>query len=202
MAEQRSCKPLTVVRSHPGPKPKTEKGVDRFCLPPYSISMNTKRWSKMELRTLQEKYPTGGAQAVMCHVKRTRKAISKKARKLKIKMNEKDRHLLNQKMGTNLSKEFSGNSSLNPNWKGGISRNNYRYKLRMKAKYPEKFKCRAICTQAVRSGKLFKQPCEVCGNQKSEAHHEDYDKPLDVIWLCRLHHREYDRERRLQNARE
>lgn len=41
---------------------------------------------------------------------------------------------------------------------------------------------------AVLSGKLQKQPCEVCGALVVEAHHEDYDKPLDVHWLCRYHH--------------
>lgn len=41
---------------------------------------------------------------------------------------------------------------------------------------------------AVRDGVLEKQPCAICGSASSEAHHEDYDKPLDVIWLCRAHH--------------
>lgn len=38
-----------------------------------------------------------------------------------------------------------------------------------------------------RRGKLIEQPCEVCGG-KAEMHHEDYDRPLDVRWLCRKHH--------------
>jgi hypothetical protein len=29
----------------------------------------------------------------------------------------------------------------------------------------------------------------VCGAKKSVAHHEDYKKPLDVIWLCQEHHK-------------
>ena len=46
---------------------------------------------------------------------------------------------------------------------------------------------------ALRSGKLQKQPCWVCGEPKSEGHHAHYDLPLDVVWLCRKHHREAHR---------
>lgn len=38
--------------------------------------------------------------------------------------------------------------------------------------------------------KLERKPCEVCGAEKAEAHHEDYTKPLDVNWLCKRHHAE------------
>jgi ribosomal protein S27AE len=37
-------------------------------------------------------------------------------------------------------------------------------------------------------GRLVKQPCEKCGNENTEKHHEDYSKPLEVIWLCRQCH--------------
>ena len=43
--------------------------------------------------------------------------------------------------------------------------------------------------RAVYSGTLIKLPCGVCGNVKAQAHHEDYNKPLDVMWLCATHHR-------------
>lgn len=42
---------------------------------------------------------------------------------------------------------------------------------------------------AKRSGVLVQQPCEVCGDPVTDAHHDDYSKPLDVRWLCKLHHR-------------
>jgi ribosomal protein S27AE len=42
--------------------------------------------------------------------------------------------------------------------------------------------------KAIESGKLIRQPCERCGELKTDAHHEDYGKSLDVIWLCRSCH--------------
>lgn len=42
-------------------------------------------------------------------------------------------------------------------------------------------------------GTLKRQPCEVCG-RKGEAHHEDYKKPLEIIWLCHKHHGEKHRK--------
>ena len=47
--------------------------------------------------------------------------------------------------------------------------------------------------KAKRSGELVPQPCEKCGKLKVDAHHDDYDKPLDVRWLCRKHHLEHHR---------
>lgn len=47
---------------------------------------------------------------------------------------------------------------------------------------------RAAFRRAVASGRVEKQPCEVCGNIKSEGHHPDYSQRLKVIWLCKRHH--------------
>jgi hypothetical protein len=56
------------------------------------------------------------------------------------------------------------------------------------SKNPDKFLARQSVMVAIRSGKLIKKPCKKCANPKSEAHHKDYTKPLDVIWLCRKCH--------------
>lgn len=42
---------------------------------------------------------------------------------------------------------------------------------------------------AVRDGRLIPWPCMLCGN-KAEAHHPDYSRPLDVVWLCPPHHKQ------------
>lgn len=52
-----------------------------------------------------------------------------------------------------------------------------------------KRKARAMVTKAIKDGVLKRLPCEICGIEKSEAHHSDYSKPLEVIWLCHGHHR-------------
>ena len=56
--------------------------------------------------------------------------------------------------------------------------------------FPEKYKARGAVANALRSGRLKKQPCEICGDENVHGHHDDYSKPLDVRWLCPVHHRE------------
>lgn len=79
----------------------------------------------------------------------------------------------------------------NSNWKGGISKDKVRYRKIQEKRYPERVKCRKVAYSAKRSGKITApKRCTHC-NQKTKlhAHHEDYSKPLDVIWLCRPCHR-------------
>jgi hypothetical protein len=59
---------------------------------------------------------------------------------------------------------------------------------------PEKYKAHTMVGNAVRDKKISKLPCQVCGDTKSHAHHEDYSKPLDVIWLCAKHHQRHHHE--------
>lgn len=59
----------------------------------------------------------------------------------------------------------------------------------------EKRRCRQATAKAIRRGELERQPCGTCGNQPAEAHHDDYSKPLDVMWLCRECHERLHCER-------
>ena len=53
-----------------------------------------------------------------------------------------------------------------------------------------KLRARQAVRDRVFNGTLKRKPCEVCGSKKSEAHHEDYTKKLEVKWLCPKHHKE------------
>lgn len=60
-------------------------------------------------------------------------------------------------------------------------------------------RCWNITEKAILRGKLLPQPCEVCGMTGEmedgrnivQAHHDDYNKPLTVRWLCQEHHHEW-----------
>jgi hypothetical protein len=36
-----------------------------------------------------------------------------------------------------------------------------------------------------RRGVLVRQPCRDCGTRRVQMHHPDYERPLEVVWLCR-----------------
>lgn len=56
----------------------------------------------------------------------------------------------------------------------------------------KKRKSRIIFSNALQSGKLIRPDnCSKCGvTGKIDGHHEDYSKPLEVIWLCKICHAE------------
>src|SRR3990167_8336277 len=56
--------------------------------------------------------------------------------------------------------------------------------------HPEKVRAHRMVRQAVRSGRLVKPTsCPRCRSTKQIiGHHADYDKPLDVEWMCGLCH--------------
>lgn len=56
---------------------------------------------------------------------------------------------------------------------------------------PRKYKAHVILNNAVRDGKITKQPCESCGDELAQAHHDDYSMPLVVRWLCCKCHKEH-----------
>ncbi len=52
----------------------------------------------------------------------------------------------------------------------------------------QKQKARIEVNKALATGRLSKKPCEECGVLSVEAHHPNYAKPLNVVWLCKQHH--------------
>lgn len=57
-----------------------------------------------------------------------------------------------------------------------------------RARHPERYAAQQAVTVALRTGRLQKEPCLFCDEERVQAHHHDYDLPLAVTWLCPWHH--------------
>lgn len=61
---------------------------------------------------------------------------------------------------------------------------------RYKATHREQLSARSKIKYAIKTGKIRKpKKCFSCGRkERVTAHHEDYSKPFDIVWLCYLCH--------------
>jgi hypothetical protein len=71
----------------------------------------------------------------------------------------------------------------NPGWAAKAA-------LLYRRRHPTETKARRDANNALSSGRIARLPCEVCGTLNTEKHHDDYTRPLDVVWLCPEHHRQ------------
>lgn len=73
------------------------------------------------------------------------------------------------------------------------SRQDYSYFINYRKTNKEKYIAHNKVNNAIRDGKLFKpEKCSICKKKKRIiGHHEDYSKPLDVIWMCQGCHKQH-----------
>lgn len=81
------------------------------------------------------------------------------------------------------------------------------HQKKAQAKYLPKNRQKQLCHdkvgKALKSGKLIRpSACSRCQNteRRLHAHHDDYTKPLKVVWLCHVCHRAHHRELRTKVA--
>lgn len=95
-------------------------------------------------------------------------------------------------------------TAVEPSSRAYVERNRERVKARYRARDaryrktgvllpprdPKKLRARAAARNAAAAGRLVKpKNCDACGTvARLHAHHDDYDKPLDVRWLCSICH--------------
>jgi hypothetical protein len=71
---------------------------------------------------------------------------------------------------------------------GTSTKTDYQRKKESIARHRDKHNCRHRFKYAMTNGDIHVQPCVLCGDVEAEAHHWDYTKALNVLWLCRQHH--------------
>ena len=150
-----------------------------------------KRWTTEEIEFVKQNYNKMLVSEISENIGRTQKSIRHFAHRHKIKLTDKE---MNQRRINVINTVRENSNGMfgedNPNWKGGVAKDNYRYKKRQMERYPKRVNARKKVYEAIQSGRLVRKPCTICGSPNTQAHHEDYNKPLEVIWLCPKHHRE------------
>ncbi len=77
------------------------------------------------------------------------------------------------------------NRKYNKKWR---KENGYHSEYSWKIRNPEKVLAHHKAQYAKKIGKITLQPCEMCGSKEAVMHHDDYNKPLDVRFFCKVHH--------------
>lgn len=112
------------------------------------------------------------------------KSCTKSDTKLRHELKSKDLEWVEKELARH--REKARKARLEKRWKSSPqSRNEWRKRNR------EKQSAHNAVAKALKKGKLIKKPCVKCGCENSQAHHDDYNKPLDVVWLCPKHHAEH-----------
>ena len=90
----------------------------------------------------------------------------------------------NKCYGEYRSKFFVGEKA--SSWKGGITKNLRIYNALRR----DKNQTKAISDKrtAFKNNKIQKGQCFFCGNPETMAHHYDYSKSFNIIWLCKKCH--------------
>ena len=83
-------------------------------------------------------------------------------------------------------------------WNNNHADERIEYLRQYRAENPDKYHATSKVNHLIEKGKLTKpMACEVCGKVgRVEAHHDDYSKPLDVVWCCKKCHYKLDEQRR------
>lgn len=64
----------------------------------------------------------------------------------------------------------------------------YQRFCKWKKRNPLKRKANQIIFVEKRAGRIKPEPCIICGKEETQSHHEDYNRPYDIVWLCKKCH--------------
>lgn len=70
----------------------------------------------------------------------------------------------------------------------------FQYQKTIRQRHPEKYKARTMVSNALKRGQIIRGKCVRCGSENTQAHHPDYNQPLNVVWVCFQHHMEIHRQ--------
>lgn len=80
------------------------------------------------------------------------------------------------------------------NWYQGNKEKQYEHRINYVQENPERHRAQCYAFAKYPDAQTC---CKIGCEELGERHHEDYTRPYDIIWLCRLHHKEVHKTRKL-----
>ena len=71
-----------------------------------------------------------------------------------------------------------------------ISPKNKAYSKEYRKNHKKELEAQSKLNKVIINGEIERGDCAICESPNACAHHIDYSKPYDVIWLCPKHHSE------------
>lgn len=152
------------------------------------------KWSLYEIEWLKENYALLSGKDLAAFLSRSVPSIQQKAFRLGIKLPDVEKIKRQIENGLQAFERINGGYGGDNLNKRGVRKSNSEYKHIQNERFPGRNTTRDITRYAIKKGIITKTPCEICGAIEVEAHHSDYTKPLEVIFLCRKHHREWHKK--------
>lgn len=75
-------------------------------------------------------------------------------------------------------------------WQSRNSANRSERTAKYRGNNPLAYEAHKAVAREIRAGRMVRGICEVCGFEKTHAHHDNYLEQLSVRWLCHKHHME------------
>lgn len=141
--------------------------------------MKRKTWTEEEFIFLKTNYEAMDYALLAKTLNRDIKAVREKLSKSGLTLSTEERSRRLSLAGIKGNKILSATRSPSE-----VNTRSGRYRRRN----PEKCEARDKVHYALKKGRIQKEVCVVCGEPRVHAHHETYAKPLDVVWLCDIHH--------------
>lgn len=114
------------------------------------------RWSDDEIKFIKENYLTMNSVILSQHLNRSALSVKGKMRQLGLSLPKDVADLFVSQAASDMIKKRNLVGNKNPNWKGGISENNYHYKKLQVERYPERVNARKLVHNAIKDGKLVR----------------------------------------------
>ena len=150
--------------------------------------------NKERIREYNKRYREEHKEEIRQQEKKYKLEHKEHIREVSKKWNEKNKEHRAEKKREWVEKNAEHVKAYAEEWEKNNKEKRRRINDKSKANHPHECYAHNQINNAIKLGKLIRKPCEVCGTEPTDAHHDDYNKPLEVRWLCKRCHVEWHKD--------